>query len=427
MKYQIVPLGAQGYFELNGVRFDGGSFMYWKKNTTVNIKRVIIVFDKNNENIEVLDGIVVLSLKGLTNYQNIVYAIRILIQVLKFNLVDVQFQFVVSNDNQRQIAENLGKELGFLYNIIDKSKIENSNIKEVENRLDKERNYTASGSKTIELQKNTGIEKVTVNDNKAYINNGTLSIDEQKYLLLQKWQKDPFMSVRIRNLDMGELDRLLMENVTNNLTTYRMESAREQLANDKVGEVAMDKAINEDGLVNTKLGIIENNVSNPNRISAVEQSGANVQVLNPNIISSKINSVSVSSSSTSTNVDSSYVDVDGQDINEKSREVISNFYVDDEYNVYDSNGNVVGKIGQAGLLIDYNNNILVKNGHVMGEIVDYNDIGRNNKNEKSKPNVKVLRKKDEYKSAAFISLPVIMFILSAMLLVASVVLLFVLD
>lgn len=423
MNYTINPMSGQGQFNVYVVRFNDNNFKFWMKNTTRLISGsnivVKVIFDDRAANMLLQDGELILSLSGFNYIQELYDAINIFKDIMKKQNVDIKVHFIAENESQRQIAERLYNNLGF--------DNKNSNINKVETELKHEQNYTASGSKTIEVERNTGIEKITINDNKAYVNSGILSIEEQKFALLQEWKKDPYMSQKMEEMSDVEIDRMLMESVTANLTTYKMESAREQLANDKVGKVAMDKAVNEDGLVNAQLGIVENNVRNSNQFSYVEQHGENLKVVNPNVVSSEINSGGISDISDSSNNDSyNYIEPNINEVDEASREVVSEFYVDEEYNVYDNDGNCIGKVGQDGLLIDYNNNTLVKNGQSIGFIGSYEDMGKKNDNSRSKPNVRVLRK-EENRSAAFISFPVIMFILSAMLLIASVVLLFVLD
>jgi len=427
---QVRKLEGQGTFDVYVAKTDGGSeFSYWKKNTTQTVKEVVVVFDNRNANVQLQDGMAILSLNGINNLQEMYRAIRIFMANVNRDNVNVRFHFVVENDKQRQEAEALGYNLRVAYEVVNVGRRNNNMVNDLEDKLKNEQNVTASGAKTIEVQKDTGIEKITVSDNKAYVNSGNLSIDREKYLLLQEWKNDPFINSRIRDLDALELDRLLTETVTSNLTTYRMESAREQLANDKVGEVAINKAISEDGLVNAELGIVENNVSNSNQYSAVEKRGENVQVVNASVTSSSINSGGISNNVISSNDGYEYVDSSVEEREEQTREVLNEFYIDEEYNVYNSDGIVMGKIGQDGLSIDYNNNTLMKNGQSMGYVGDYKDMGKSNN--RSKPNVRTLKKppvKDtQNKSAAFVSFPVIMFILSGLLLIGSVVLLFVLD
>ena len=431
MNYGIRQLDGQGPFNVYAVNMTSGSkFSYWKRNTTGIVKNVVVVFDNSNANVILQDGMALLSLSGMNNLKEMSQAIRIFMANINKDNINIYFQFIVQDDKQRQEVEMIASSLGVSYEIKVLNKQENKKIADLEDELKNEQDITASGAKTIEVQRETGIEKITVSDNKAYVNSGNLSIEREKYLLLQQWKKDPFMSVRIRSLDTVELDRLLTENVTMNLTAHRMESAREQVSVDKVGEVAMNKATNEAGLVNAKLGIVENNASNSNQYSAVEQRGENVQVVNANVTSSNINSGGVSSSTSGDNSSYEYVETKEDKNNVQSREVGREFYVDGMYNVYNSDGVAIGRIGQEGLLIDSSNNTLVKNGQPMGYVGDYNDMGKDNQNGKKKQNVRTLKKPQEHsqnKSAAFVSLPVIMFVLSTMLLIGSIILLFVLD
>ena len=429
--YKVVSLRGNEQLDLNGVRFDGKNFLFWKKKSTQIIKQVVIIFNKKYENMEIRDGMMILSLKGLTSYQDLYRAISIFIQILRSNQRDIKFHFIVENENQREMAEELGRNLGISYeinNLLEANKEANKKVNAVLEKLNNNQNVKASGSKTIEVQKDTGIEKVTINNDKAYVNNGMLSIEEQKYLLLQEWKKDSFMSSRLENMTPEEIDRMLTEKVTRNLTTYRMESAREQSANNEVGEVAMNKATNEDGLVNAELGLVENNVYNPNKYSAVEQRGENVQVVNASVTASQINSGGITESSVGNGDSQEHVTPSLGKKEEQPREVISQFYLDDEYNVYDNNGSVLGKIGQDGYIINYDDNTLVKDGQTVGYIGDYNDMGKVNSNTYSKPYTKVKKPEPNFnKSNGFVSLPVIIFVISALLLIGSVILLFVLD
>lgn len=409
INYEIVPLKGHNQYDLNGVRFDGKSFMFWKKKNVQAIKQVVVIFNKNYENIQINDDMMVLSLKTLNDYQDLYNAMMIFEQILKSNQMEVKFQFIVENENQEKMAEALGNRcrISFVVYNVNKSR---------------DKNLQASGSKTVEV----GDKKVTVNDNKAFINSGTLSIEEEKHILLQEWQKDPLMSSKLINMSPVEIDKMLTEAVTSNLKAYRMESANEQLGTNKVGNIAINKASGEDGLVNSELGLVENNVYNPNKYSVVSEKGEGLQVANASVESTTINSGGVTGDIIGNNDVQKYVDSNLEKKEESKKEVMMEFYLDDDYNIYDKDGNLIGKIGQAGYIIDYNDNTLVKNGQKLGYLSDYNDLGKSS-NVYSKPNVKTLKKEPENKSFGFVSLPVIMFVLSALLLIGSVVLLFVLE
>ena len=336
--------------------------------------------------------------------------------------------FLVPNNEFYGICDEIVNRLGIMYYetefiseyISKNDKSQNmDNVKKVETELRENRNITASGSENIEVQKDTGIQNITTSNDKAYINSGLLSIDEQKRILLQEWQNDPYMYGKLVDLSKEEIDRMLIESVTSNMTAYRMESSREQNAYDEASNVAKDKAATEDGLYNSELRIVRNNVSDKNKYSVVEERGGQVQVVNPDVSNASINSGGISN------------DFGGRteegiiDENVQSRENLGEYYLDEEYNVYDNNGNIMGRVGQNGVWVDFNTNTLVVNGNLVGYVGDYKDMGKSSES-LNKRNVRVKRK-DENKRAAFVSFPVIMFVLSAMLLIGSVILLFVLK
>lgn len=336
--------------------------------------------------------------------------------------------FLVPNNRFYGICNEMVNKLGIMYyeiEFISEYKFKNDksqnmdNVKKVETELKNEGNITASGSENIEVQKGIGSEKITISDNKAYVNSGLLSIDEQKFSLLQEWKKDPYMSSKLASLSAEEIDKMLIESVTKNLTTYRMESSREQNADDKAGEVAKEKAVMEDGLYNPELRIVRNNVSSPSKYSAVEVRSGNIQVVNPNVVGSTINSGGINNDFSNDRMAEGIMNEDIQ-----VREDLGDYYLDDEGNVYSGDNTIIGKVGQNGIWVDHNTNTLVMNGRLMGYVDDYKNMGMSV--EKNNKHVRV-RKKEEKMNAAFVSLPVIMFVLSAMLLVGSIILLFVLK
>lgn len=108
-------------------------------------------------------------------------------------------------------------------------------------------------------------------------------------------------------------------------------------------------------------------------------------------------------------------------------EVTSIFYVDDDGSIYSDDDQKVGMVGVDGYGLDYEHNTLVRNGQVIGMLGSFHDRKMNpSKSSKlSNPKVRTLKKKSN--RAAFVSFPVILFILSGVLLITSIFLLFVYD
>lgn len=372
LDYNVVPLNGGSQFDLNGVRFNGKSFMFWKMKNNQPIKEVAVILDKKYENIKIHDWVVILSLKGLTNYRDIRDAIFIFQQIM--NHRQLQFRFVVGNEQERQITEGLGRELQLSYVVQDmnlQNREKEVQLMETEMQKNVVQDFSTGGNRMIEKNDNGQLKQIMIHNGATYENSGTLSGEEEKMRLRREWMKDPI-----------EVQRL-----------NRLESENQQVAMNKVGEVAMKNATQEDG------GITQNNVSNVNQYSMVGQREENVQVVNSSVINSNIGTSGISSTSAS-NVDN-YQDNQKEEKKEQKRENVNNTYV------YKPDSNV--RFGQS-----------------VGYLDDYKDLRRNNTQEKVKIKVKTKRNLSNDR-AAFVSFPVIIFILSALLLIASIVLLFVIE
>ena len=428
MNYKIIPLGGDSRFDLNGVRFDGKSFMYWKKKSGIPIKQVSVVFDKKHENIPVQDGVMILSLKGLQNYSDLEQAIQIFMEATQ--MYQVSFQFIVENEMERKMAEELGSRLQLSYGIQQENL---QAVKKMEESIQKQNNSNLSmgGNQMIETYQNGKLNQYTVSDGVAYENRGMLTSEEEKVSLLREWMKDPVKALELSNLSEEARNDLLNQTVMANKKKHYLEDASQQKSYDQVGEVAIQTASREGGMVNGELGIIQNQPSNANQYSVVEKEGDNVRVVNPNVVNfrgSTTTGISNSNSDNRNQLDASSI-VNQEEQQEQQRDVEQVFYIDEDYHLYDSNGKLIGKVGVDGYMPDYSNNTLLKNGQLIGYIGDYKDLGKNQQNVYNKPKVKTFKKETFHseKSAAFIRLPVIIFVLSALLLIASIILLFVVE
>lgn len=431
MNYKIVSLDGGNQFDLNGVRFNGNSYLFWKKKNTKVVREVVVVFDKKYENMQVSDGIVILSLKGLNQYSTIKEALQTFRQI--FGNMDMKFHFLVANENEKLMVDKLASELGISYMVQNMNKNiktqQEKNVRAMEEEM-KHQNLSASGDQMISKYDNGTLKQITVHNGVAYENQGLLNSEEEKTRLLREWMNDPVKAEELRKLSVEARNDLLMKTIMSNRRAYQMESASQVNAYDKVGDVAKDKAFQEDGMVNSELGIVKNHVSSTNSYSSVEKVGDNgVQVVNSNVMKANI---SVGGLSGSSFEQRNQVSLENQTNvgleQEQERNIEKVFYIDDDYNLYDDTGKLIGKIGVDGYMPDYSNNTLKKNGQVIGYIGDYRQM--NNNNEYSKPKTRIYKKEKVYeseKSSAFVSLPVIIFVLSALLLIASIVLLFVVE
>lgn len=421
-----IPIASSNY-DLYGVRFDGKSFLYWKNKGSQVDREIMVIFNQNYGNVSLKDGTVVLSLAGLENYTDLCNAVKIFKEeILKNKSVSVQF--VIGNEQERQVAEALGKKLGMPY------QIRNINQK-MEQKLEEMKQSTqeleALGSKTIRTNDQGQVKKYMVEGNHVYENNGSLSLEELKKIKLAELMNDSVEMQKIVGMSKTELDQYLTRLVTAGRTAYRLESSREQVSHDKRGQIAKEEAQREDGKVNSELGIVQNNPSSSNSFSAVEKNHDEIQVVHPGIVHSEISSNGmVQSNSSTSSIDSDYnKDVQLEDEEEQQRNVEQEYFIDEEYNIYMKDGQMVGRVGQNGYMPNYQDNTLLKDGQVVGVIGDYKSMNHTKDNVYVKPAVRTLTKPglEPTKKAGFISFPVILFIFSALLLVGSAVLLFVMD
>lgn len=413
------------------IKFNDKSFYYWHNNSQQKIEQANIIFHANDGNIAVQNGVVILCLEGLKTPQDISDAINIFKHIQENK--SVQFQFIVGTREEQQIAMMVANQLNLRYKIKNKNAPQAQAVNPIVQQTNKDQELSAYGSETITYNRNGLDQKVTIHEGHAYEDNSTLSIQEQKIAILKKWKQDPIMQAKLATMSPEEIESELMKTIRLSKTTHYLESASEQvLPKNKVGQVATEQARKVGGTVNQELGIISNNNS-ATPYSIVEENGDNHQLVTADVERSNI-STGPSSSTSITSSGGSLEEVNNQEkpelktenTQEQSRNVEQVFYVDEEYYLYNESGNKIGKIGTDGYMISYEDNTIQKDGQVIGTIGDYKEMGKSNKANIYKPPVRT-RTLTPDKRAAFVSLPLIIFIISALLLIASAVLLFVLD
>ena len=282
----------------------------------------------------------------------------------------------------------------------------------------------------------------------------TVKLTEQKKkILLEELMKYPKNRQMLSEMTAEELDKYLMDTINRGKKTSYMERATTVSSNDSPKEkVAMNVSHEKDGVVNRGLGIGMVAPGNPDKYFAVEEKNDNeYNVVSPSVSRSQMNSGNVSgNNSTAGSVEENISNSDlekGNDFNLTKLDVASKseldvYYVDSSGIIYNKAGKYIGQVGVSGYLVDENNN-LIRYNQVLGVIDDINNMGKSNvqdinndkvidfemakkrvyKPERPKYNANNSTRNTE-KSAAFVSLPVILFIISLVLLVVSGIILF---
>ena len=443
--YNIVPLGNRNNLNLYGVQFNGkNKFMYWFKSGG-QIKKVKVVLEAKNENVALDNETIVVSLKGITDYNDLRNAIMIFFRIMKsYQINNLEVKFIIDNNNQKEVISSLCQELSLPFTLelsnqgLNLRSYKNDIIKKVETV--QENNISASGSKTITTDDIRGLRQVTITSDgsKAFENTGTLTITEQKKVLLEEWLNDSYMSARIKDLSPEELDDLLMENITRTLTAHRMESAHEQTsvaASDKEkAQATIDKTRQEDSLSNKDLGIVQNKASSAsyNAYSSVEREDDGIRVITPDVSSAKISAQSSETTYSNRPNINAYA-FNSTTLDEQSRE--ENFpvyYIDeDEFKLYDSYDDYTNqkesKITMQGCYPDLVNYTLNDaTGRAIGRLANVKSMDKSpdTLTQSKDHTLRLVRRKEEpYRSAAFVNLSVIIFILSAFLILSAIILL----
>ena len=434
---------------------------YWKNINSSNINNVIVILN-NSDNIRIKNNQICISLDGINNINDIKVILSIFsreIQKMGIDVTRIRFIFIIDNDKQREDISVVVRDLGIsaffeVNNNVKRDNVQEEAKKRIEN-LESEKLRDGKGK----------IDSITVGDKKYSVdsenktihadsgNNGLLSDLEKKKMLLEELMKDPKNRQMLSEMTAEELDKYLMDTINRGKKTSYMERATTVSSNDSPKEkVAMDVSHKKDGVVNRELGIGMVAPGNSDKYFALENGNNNneYRVVSPSVSTSQMNSGNVSGNSTAGSVEENISNNDleeGNDFNLTKLDVASKseldvYYVDSSGIIYNKDGNAIGQVGVNGYLIDPNNN-LIKNNKVLGEIGDINDMGKSSTKSIGNDNVidfeKAKSKRRVYKperprsgivntnnekSAAFISLPIILFIISLVLLVVSGIILF---
>ena len=166
-----------------------------------------------------------------------------------------------------------------------------------------------------------------------------------------------------------------------NLKRYMLGENSNTVVDSRVGNMTQNVATKDDK-INTELGIIKNDVKDRESMSyqTISIDGDDVRVagVNPGTISANASSNGNSSYNNGGEV-SSYVE-------EENAKEYNNYYIDDDGNLYDKDGNLLCNINSSGeYKIDANDNSVYYNDKKVGVVDDYRTLGTSQ--EKKQENV----------------------------------------
>lgn len=376
-KYSVTNLKHDKY-DLVGIKLNNGkTCCYWKNKSSKNINTVVVILNNNNV-VNVKDNEICISLEGVIDSKDQVSMIGIFGQELVKSGLDVKsvkFKFMVGNDLEEKKVKDIISNLGVETSIYRIDKKEENKEEVVNKALDDNKMIEASnGMKYTEV-----VGKSALIANLGVLaNNEEFKILYDKYMLEHPDVREAFNKGKISVDQIKEvIQKQLIEN--KNLKEYELESADRGVDNSSdMAGVSNGYADSVGGIVNTEIGIVKDDKG-------------------------------------------SYKTVDDNG-NVKNAEVVNISFNTKENDANKPNYGYkwTGSNNSSDNVVDFNN---YSEEREQKEEYIYN-------HQRGMAKVRVLKKperninQDSNKSAAFVSLPVIMFIISLLLLIGSGIILF---
>lgn len=273
-----------------------------------------------------------------------------------------QIKIIVNNEEDFNKANRIASNSG-LRVMIEKSS-EYQKMEQTKQNLDKFLKANTVTKNDNGILK-TYTERKADNSNIGYMLENITS--EEMYRKLQELMSDSAKKNIYENMNEEELANTVLDAIARegNRKKYYLESARDQVATNKMGAVAGMVATQNEGIVNEEIGVVRNGSKKTDEINTVEQVGNQVNVVTPEVNTA---TVSNNNATVSNNSVSSY-----------------------GFNHQSTN--------------------------------DYNK-GQDNYSQSLYPKKRILTKPNEHKSSGMVSLPIIIFIISGLLLIASAIIFF---
>ena len=411
---------------------NGKSALVWSNKGATAINNVVIIY-KNINSDNLTNNQVCVSLDGITDINDIRKSLTYIINYLErdygINRRKINFTVKVDNKEQLDIAENL---LGNNIEVVKTKNYVEEEKKQEEIKKDYQEELRAGGdTKNISSVSKYGtIEKNTLtSDGKLMDDNGVLTNEEEKKILLAKLLNDKQEYKKLASMSFDERDRYL-----NSMLNKDVRYSTEAYSN--------NNSLQEDS---------------DNKRSFQTSSGATITTSNGENMVDTTRNYNGEVTKDSTEVEKNSLSVNGEnyksdyqitsdDVKSDKKKIyesnMPDFFIKaqaDEYGrlfleIYDSLGNYIGNNNEDDYAIEMENGIyyLTQNGSKIGKAFPTDDpnLSRDSSNNKSnsKSNVYVRKRelKPDYSSSnrGSVNLPVIIFVISLLLLISSGIILF---
>ena len=266
MSYKIVNIDNASY-DIKGIKLNNGkTSIYWttKNNSMRNINRIVVILHDNNR-VNINSNEVCIMLEKIDDVQNIVNMLSALINEMSklgVSLGSVRFRFIVSSKEEEEKITTSARNIGITNIDIEKSRdyqLEEEKKEEVVETANRE----LDGSRQIEAANGMKYTEVA-GENKVVANLGILDNGEELKILYDKYMMENPSVRRAFNAGMitqAEIFQMLQKQLIEqkNLKEYELnnpsENVNNTMAEAKANRFAEDKNIN--GRVSNETGIIK--------------------------------------------------------------------------------------------------------------------------------------------------------------------------
>lgn len=226
MKYSITKLNDNNY-DLYGIKLDNGSkCIYWSNKDINEYNEIIVIFDNKNV-VNVSDGQVCISLNGVSDREDATDMINAFGRELykdNNNITEIKFKFIIDNREEEEIVNKImdlfrlngdivkSEKYSYLTENLDDA-LSNISIKIPEKKEeDNKENLELLSDVEIDKDNDVDISREEKNDNIEEEGlNKTLELSNIRKQILNEWLKDPVKREEISLLSREELGRKLLE------------------------------------------------------------------------------------------------------------------------------------------------------------------------------------------------------------------------
>ena len=439
MDNKIVDIPGNPNYYLKGIRLKNGkTCVYWTNRSVKRINEVVVIMD--NKNVAAInDNQICISLNGIediNSQKDCLRAFCVQLRGMGLNIKDIRFKFIVSDKKEVQLVNNMISSLGLNGEIINginrgmnpkrgiatdnngkdvKNKDQEKKIeKKIEDKFSNNHREGIGGS-DISVVSNGSQQYIVNGDNVAYnVTNDGLTASEMMKNKYNELKDNPYERERLSSMSDEEKIKYAASKVTMGKKENYLEGNINSDDNDSYRRVTSKLVNANDAKGNSEIGIVVDK-NKEEDISVVERVGDN----NARVVQSSSSKIGVNGSFNEGVRNERFVQQE-----EKEKEVLGLYYIGDDNKIYDDKGQPV-----EGASYDVENNVLLNGesiGVVNGRLKDL-DVSSSNKSksgdtfkrEIASPAINKKLVKKPNRNAAFISLPVIMFIISLLLLVGS--------